>query len=563
MDHLARSRFGDFTSHSIDPSTIPPSPSISAIQRLSSYESPPSKTPSPSRSSFLSQDARLAASPPPEIEVLPDIPDYQSKSSRPTAPSAPAGKAPSKLAMLASSRASAVSAQSSGSYSRGGTIKTFSDLRPTPDSIRSKELPPVPSVVSTDDNSSVNSSVVREAIENAMRLEEIDKIETPKRNRDLTQAEIVRANQDRTPSPTKQPSKLPSLLARAQSAASSRAQSVASGPSRSVVSARDQSVASAPPQSAASARAPSTASAPPPPPQTTTSASRPKSTVSSASGSSLKTLSSAKSNSTVKPLSKLALLAQQKLDASRAPKLPETTTEYLTPIANGSSVTTAITTSYQTLYSLTDPSRSNVIPRLNVVPLQAPGSLPPPKKSSTSPTTTKTSKLALKAKRAHERVQAPPPPPAAPEPEVIAPVLPIFQPSPIHARASPSAFATLLVDNATAPSEVASTKAASRLGSAAEKQEGSVRGGSHVGTESVKGSVISTADSTDSHPHRRRKLKAPAPPSVASSASSKRFAFDVPSPDDIVLQARSNTGLRKGAPPSSRSATQTSTSVVG
>ncbi|KAF6762802.1 hypothetical protein DFP72DRAFT_567577 [Ephemerocybe angulata] len=382
--YLARTRSefaGDMTSQSVDPSTIPVSPSASAVQRLSLYEVPPSNPSTLSRSSV--GDPRQSTESVPAIEVIPDIPDFQSKSSKPPVRAPTTAKAPSKLSKLASSRASAISNRSESTRSTGtstsGTTQTFSVLRPsaesriglssTPGSAISKDLPPVPDA--SDQGSSVSSSIVRKAL------------------------------QRRTPSPTKQPSKTPTHLSRLSSSASS-----------------------------------------------------------ASSASSNKTLSSHKTSSTVKPMSKLALLAQQKVDASRGPKLPEPTTEYLTPIANGSSVTTAITTSYQTLYSLTDPTRSNVIPRLNVVPLQPPGSAPPKQISSPvkPPPAAKTSKLAMKAKRAQERSQMPPSPPALPEPEIAPPVLPIFQPSPVHARASPSAFASLLVDNANPHTEGAQTE---------------------------------------------------------------------------------------------------------
>lgn len=503
--YLARTRSefaGDMTSQSVDPSTIPVSPSASAVQRLSLYEVPPSNPSTLSRSSV--GDPRQSTESVPAIEVIPDIPDFQSKSSKPPVRAPTSAKAPSKLSKLASSRASAISNRSESTRSTGtstsGTTQTFSVLRPsaesriglssTPGSAISKDLPPVPDA--SDQGSSVSSSIVRKAIENALRLEEIDKTDTPKRVRE-TPMQSAQALQRRTPSPTKQPSKPPTHLSRLSSSASS-----------------------------------------------------------ASSVSSNKTLSSHKTSSTVKPMSKLALLAQQKVDASRGPKLPEPTTEYLTPIANGSSVTTAITTSYQTLYSLTDPTRSNVIPRLNVVPLQPPGSAPPKQISSPvkSPSAPKTSKLAMKAKRAQERSQMPPSPPALPEPEIAPPVLPIFQPSPVHARASPSAFASLLVDNANPHTEGAQTEP-SWIGPDFNKPFSEKGGSTSKAPGSSRNSVVSV-DTVDSHPHRHRKKKAVPPPS-SSSGASKTFAFDSPSPDDIVMQARQGTGLRKTGSATSRS----------
>ncbi|RXW25764.1 hypothetical protein EST38_g53 [Candolleomyces aberdarensis] len=163
-----------------------------------------------------------------------------------------------------------------------------------------------------------------------------------------------------------------------------------------------------------------------------------------------------------------------------------------------------------------------MMPKLDLVPLQSPGAVSPNQPSPGRP-----SKLALKAKRAHERAQMPPTPPALPEPEYKSPVLPIFQPSPIHARAAPSPFASLLVDDSQ---------------SHLETKEGSEKGKK---TPSSRNTVLSTTDSADSHPHRRKK-KHISPPSAASG-SSKPFAFDVPSPDDIVLQARKGTNLGRSA----------------
>lgn len=204
---------------------------------------------------------------------------------------------------------------------------------------------------------------------------------------------------------------------------------------------------------------------------------------------------------TGRPLSKLALLAQSKADASKGPRLPKTTTEYLTPISNGSTVTTAITTSYQSLYSLTDPSRPAIIPKLDVVPLP-----------SSNPTLNeaKPSKLAMKIKRANQKhAEA-----SNTEEEVITPpVSPMFQ-SP-RARASPSAFALLLVDDPLTSSET----------------QGS--GNNEVGQKE---------EGFDSHIGRTQKRKQSKPP-VPTASSSSSFAFDVPSPDDVVFNARRGTNL--------------------
>ncbi|TFK29226.1 hypothetical protein FA15DRAFT_700173 [Coprinopsis marcescibilis] len=208
--------------------------------------------------------------------------------------------------------------------------------------------------------------------------------------------------------------------------------------------------------------------------------------------------------STVKPMSKLAMLAQQRID-SRGPKLPPTTTEYLTPIANGPSVTTAITTSYQSLYSLVDPKKSSIIPKLDVVPLQ---SLSSPSASS-PPSTAKVSKLAMKSKQGQKRTKQPQ---EIFEEEYTLTTPPIFQTSLPHYRASPSAFGSLLVDNI------------------------------HT-ADSQKRTPTSPSTTKSSDKHRSRKAKPP-PPSTNRPGTSS-FAFDSPSPDDIVLKARKGTNLVK------------------
>jgi len=218
-----------------------------------------------------------------------------------------------------------------------------------------------------------------------------------------------------------------------------------------------------------------------------------------------------------RPLSKLALLAQQKVDASRVPKLPKTTTEYLTPIANGSSVTTAITTSYQSLYSLTDPSRSSVIPKLDVVPLQfnAP-------ETTTSPSDKKPSKLAMKIKRATEK--APQSPGFPSEEELASSISPIFQPKASHARASPSAFASVLMNDNSTLSEDKRREKDVKLKKKEKKEK------------------------------KENPTKNPSKQS-SDNASTQVFTFDRPSPDDIVLNARKKPKINSKAMTASSPAT--------
>jgi hypothetical protein len=221
------------------------------------------------------------------------------------------------------------------------------------------------------------------------------------------------------------------------------------------------------------------------------------------------------------------MLAQQKVDASRVPKLPKTTTEYLTPIANGSSVTTAITTSYQSLYSLTDPSKANFIPKLNVVPLQT---VTP----NSSPSDQKQSKLALKIQQAGQKPNSPGFPS---EEEIFTPSIPpLFFPS-SSARVTPSAFASLLISDLS-PSSI--------------KDKGKGKNAKRRSKDHERRKEKSEGISVDSHPHRSRKHKSSSTESVDHASSSRPFAFDGPSPDDIVLNARRGTHLsRKSSTPAS------------
>ncbi|KAF7331874.1 HBS1-like protein [Mycena kentingensis (nom. inval.)] len=346
----------DTTINSLDPDLIPVSPSGSALHRLSYYEPAPSMPPSEAGDSYHSEPPKPPSEPVPPLDTIPDIPDLNSKSSRhvpPKAPSQPAKK--SKLAMLASSRASTSSARSESTRSTGtsvaGSVKTYPELRPRSQSVRSEGSE------SAETTPSSMSSHVRRAIETALQLEVGDVSPTPQ------------SPELRTPTPT------PATLTQVA-------------------------------------------------PVSPKPASRPTSTASS------------------RPTSKLALLAQANKVARNptpealpgAPRLPQERTQYLTPIANGPTVTTAITTSYQSLRSLTNPDRVDH-GRFVVVPL--PGS------TINSPNEPKKSKLAMKVKRAQEKQQ----PQADPVEPAPLPIPPIFLPTVARTRASPSAFATVLLDD--------------------------------------------------------------------------------------------------------------------
>jgi len=517
---------GNLTSHSIDPNSIPLSPPASAIDRLSLNEGPPSNDPSLSRGSTGDQESVGSV---PGIEVLPDIPDYASRS---TKPAPKGGKAPSKLSQLASSRASALSARSEGSQLSAGSNSTLRQQRhsyeydATPSSAVSKDLPPVPNEY---EESSVASSIIRKVINNALYLEELDRAEAPKRSRNPSPPQ-AQGHQENISTP-------------------SVARSVASSATPSTTRRGAPSVADSASPSATPSAAPSTS-------KLSRKAESKVSSLKSAPSLASSALSpSSRSSLSARPMSKLALLAQQKAEA-RGPKLPEPSTEYLTPIANGPTVTTAITTSYQSLWSLTDPNRSNMIPRLDVVPI---GAKPPktPQSPSSPPSASsekKQSKLALKAKRGHEKSLVKPESPV-PEVEDVPPVLPIFQPSPVIARASPSAFASVLLDGQISPQPPAkgSTKAPSVVDGEVTQSSRTADNVSSRRSKTASSrapSVVSSStvsiDSCDSHPHRKKK-KHIAPPSATGSTVTKGFAFDSPSPDDIVLQARQGTKLHKVA----------------
>lgn len=230
---------------------------------------------------------------------------------------------------------------------------------------------------------------------------------------------------------------------------------------------------------------------------------------------------------TFRPPSKLALLALAKTNAAKTPKLPKPVTEYLVPTANGPTATTAITTSYQTLYSLTDPGRSPIIPEQYVVPL------------GTSPPETKQSKLAMKIKKTSQKQNAAPPT----EEVITPPVSPMFYPtSSAHVRASPSAFASLLVDDPLTTSE---DKTRDKDRAARHRERGKRR--EKAGRSPLsEGTSNGTHESSRSQRHKSDRLPMP------DFSLLQGFTFDGPSPDDIVLNARRGTSLgqHKVQPPS-------------
>lgn len=204
--------------------------------------------------------------------------------------------------------------------------------------------------------------------------------------------------------------------------------------------------------------------------------------------------------SPAKSLSKLALLAQQKISASKAPKLPAPKTEYLVPTANGATATTAITTSYQSLFTLTDPKRPAFIPKLDVTPLP----------SATTTQAQNKSKLAMKVRKNGDKPTLKTPLEFE-EPSATS-LSPIFG-SISHSRALPSAFASVLVRDDPLPFE-------SSRRSSSQRQNGNRGSGSGPASHARKRDVI-----------------------VSSLIPPSAFAFDSPSPDDIVFSARRGTSL--------------------
>ena len=220
-------------------------------------------------------------------------------------------------------------------------------------------------------------------------------------------------------------------------------------------------------------------------------------------------------------------------------------TKFVTPIGNGPTATTAITTSYQSLGNLmsrgvsglpssfpppTDKSRSNPSPAPTTSSTTSTQSRPksnasqkPPSvsKSTSSSTHSRPSKLAMRIKQAQQG--------GIPEAEVIEdmgdPTKPMFLPTG-EPNAKPSPFASVLLDE-------------DESGKKSRRKRGSVRKSRHDTEES------------------------PLMKTGGHIASIPAFAFDVPSPDDIVFNARKGTSLAQQADArikSSSSATSRSSS---
>jgi hypothetical protein len=219
---------------------------------------------------------------------------------------------------------------------------------------------------------------------------------------------------------------------------------------------------------------------------------------------------SSHSSSSERPTSKLAKLAQakSKQGGARSPSpstlLRTTHTEYLTPIANGPTATTAITTSYQSLNHLISPARSALPP-----------SLPPGGhiSSSASSPEPRQSKLSMKARRPHHKASN------GVEDEQT------FVTVPVHTMFKPEG-------------------SRSHKGSRKEHRDKlpRERRRSRSQTNSTSPLDESTANVKASTPKRRSSTTAAKNVPLAPLGP---FAFDIPSPDDIVANARHGTSLTR------------------
>ncbi|TBU31998.1 hypothetical protein BD311DRAFT_775557 [Dichomitus squalens] len=551
---------------SLDPNVIPLSPSSSAEHRLSMEIGSP---PGPPMIDYSAASSSAESSRPPTMldyntESIPDIPDWISKSTaRPpqgavssaslltrsvkpsddtrseasvrsvkTAQSTQSiqsgkGEKKSKLSALASSRSSARSNARSNVSSVSShtsvpeteatsTNATYTALHPAATSFVSLLPPRPPSSDAGSDLTDLSSMTrkVEQAIQSALALEAMERqaLQEPSpRESTVPPTPPPKSPQytsSRTPTEvedhlTPRASPVPLPIPRRASAGSYATLSVASS-SPSVPQSPPVAPRS-PPSSPPRAQAPSTSPQP-------------------------------------RQLSKLAKLAQAKAQEQSKSKpqstshpgliLPRTTTEYLTPTANGPTATTAITTSYQSLSGLLSRNQLKVPPsQPTVAPLPKAASPRVPFAGSASAKSSepKQSKLAMKSKSSRTKASTEP----EPEPE-DAPVfeVPMFSPSAIRSRAPPSAFATLLVSDASDGTSVNGSESAHLCEHHQAERERDRR----------RSNERSRTSEEDAKRRRSRggRIDTVLPPTMPSL---RGFAFDVPSPDDIVYSARKGTSL--------------------
>ncbi|KAI0771977.1 hypothetical protein BD413DRAFT_475037 [Trametes elegans] len=488
---------------SLYPGDVSVSPSDSALHRVSYEEYSASNTPE-SRRTPESPGTTSASSAPgevPQMDNIPDIPDYKSKSSmqRPLDPSEvslistskkslrsvenDSSAKKSKLSALASSRSSSRSSVSSVS-THSYTTETASDvtypaLRPSAASMVSlipdKRLPSRPSTsFSQPPEPSERSSLSRiaqEALNHALALEALDR----EGGKEPTTLSI----------PTTRP------------------------PTEWTSVSSDTSTPAPTPRSL------------------TRPASFPPAPAVFPSDSGLSPVSQLVPSGQPRQLSKLARLAKAKVqeqsqasesnaESSPPPRLilPRSRTEYLVPTANGPTATTAITTSYQSLGSLLTKDQSKLPPSVKY---------PAPVDTKAKSSEPKQSKLAKKSKTARSKPEL-----EAEFGQIINPVvdIPIFSPKEARSRASPSAFASLLINDNFDPEEGDVTDKGHRRHKSDHVHRHHKEHGNH--------------ENKRHHKHKERDIL-PLPPTPLTSL--RGFAFDVPSPDDIVFNARKGTSL--------------------
>ena len=240
-----------------------------------------------------------------------------------------------------------------------------------------------------------------------------------------------------------------------------------------------------------------------------------------------------------RPTSKLAKLAAKskqggpglpKLNVARSSSPSPSTllrsshTEYLTPIANGPTATTAITTSYQTLGNLLSPAQSALPP-----------SFPPAGEnlSSLSPSSPepKPSKLVAKARKPHRKRDS-----STEEDSLPVPVHTMFKPEGNRSRASPSTFASILLDGIPLTSD-------EDKGHRKERRDTLPRDRRRHGRTTTSPDDSSASLKATSPKHKSSPVKAANIPLAPLGP----FAFDVPSPDDVVFNARRGTSLSRPA----------------
>ncbi|KAI0310674.1 hypothetical protein OF83DRAFT_1154200 [Amylostereum chailletii] len=528
----------------IDPNTIQPSPPRSAL-RLSRDTSAPFASPYAESSS--STPPRPPSVPLPPLDSIPDIPDQLSRSRSARAPGmqrsnssksqhavavqvfrttkTPSPPLPivdkplpdlpppseprhsiaesipvtterprkSKLSMLASSRAASTRASTFTKSSRlststigGASVLTHPALRPSSTS----ELSFVGEEGETETASTSHSSIVRRAVQVALDMEELDKLNTGNGNGRTIPPENAKKAPGSSTGEKGDKAVHPSIT---KTSTSSGATLRGSGKART-------------PSSAESVDVFATSPKPIPPPKSSPILERPQ--------------------------SKLAKLAQAKAKQGTyapKPKVPRspsptsllhtTHTEYLTPIANGPTATTAITTSYQSLDHLISPARSALPPSFPPIDHQA-------SMGSTSPPEPKQSKLAMKAKKSHRKHN--------PSPEVVQTYLPVPVPTIFQPEAGRSRHRKEKRDR--------SVEKTGRSMDKSSKERRKSRSRSRA-RASCSDRPLSPSDEKTKSPSQKPRHKHSIPP--APLAPLGPFAFDVPSPDDLVFNARKGTTLAR------------------